>query len=219
MDYHNSEAMDFDLVVDLIATVRDMKDFQQWRHRFPSFYFLSSTLRRLFAKQFVNMNYPYTLPRGVVSEQLVERSDVPFFWHPHKLDERIVQKVLSNCYGIETIQLNSLDATSKAKSANLPSWNKASQSGVVLRCSFKNQDNPKAESEGFVYVLTFERGRQISYTGSEPAIRPCSYIPCADGELLTARSGRHPFFMVSITRRGYKSLTTHIYLLTETTLI
>lgn len=68
----------------------------------------------------LTLNYPYTLLRGVVAEQPVEDSDVPFFWHANKPDALLVQKVLTNCYGIETIELDTPEAIRKAKEVNLP---------------------------------------------------------------------------------------------------
>lgn len=69
----------------------------------------------------LTLNYPYTLLRGVVAEQPVEDSDVPFFWNIHKPDSQLVQKVLNTCYGIETIELDSIDAIKKAKEVNMAS--------------------------------------------------------------------------------------------------
>lgn len=63
----------------------------------------------------LTLNFPYTLLRGVVAEQPVEDSDVPFFWHAHKSDGVLVQKVLTNCYGIETIELDSPDAIQRQR--------------------------------------------------------------------------------------------------------
>mmetsp|Transcript_5310 Transcript_5310/g.8155 ORF Transcript_5310/g.8155 Transcript_5310/m.8155 type:complete len:320 (-) Transcript_5310:142-1101(-) len=68
----------------------------------------------------LTVNYPYTLMRGVVQEQPVTpETDVPFFWHPHKRDRRIVRKAVTSCYGIEVIELESLDAIKKAKEVDL----------------------------------------------------------------------------------------------------
>ena len=69
----------------------------------------------------LTLHYPYTLLRGVVSEQPVEDSDVPFFWTPHKIDAELVQKIVSNCYGIETSLLDTLETIEKAKAVNLAS--------------------------------------------------------------------------------------------------
>jgi len=67
----------------------------------------------------LTVNYPYTLMRDVVQEQPVDPTDVPFFWHPHQRDARIVKKILTTCYGMEIIQLNTLDAIKKAKEVDL----------------------------------------------------------------------------------------------------
>mmetsp|Transcript_23189 Transcript_23189/g.38379 ORF Transcript_23189/g.38379 Transcript_23189/m.38379 type:complete len:323 (-) Transcript_23189:59-1027(-) len=69
----------------------------------------------------LTLNYPYTLLRGVVAEQPVEDSDIPLFWHANKPDAALVQKVLNNCYSIETIELDSAEAIQKAKEVNLAS--------------------------------------------------------------------------------------------------
>jgi hypothetical protein len=55
------------------------------------------------------------LLRGVVSEQPVEDSDVPFSGRPIKIDAELVQKIVSNCYGIETSLLDTLETIEKAK--------------------------------------------------------------------------------------------------------
>lgn len=69
----------------------------------------------------LTLNYPYTLMRGVVMEQPVSESDVPFFWHAHKSDERILDKVLSSCYGVETVKLDSPEEIQKAKDVKISS--------------------------------------------------------------------------------------------------
>jgi hypothetical protein len=69
----------------------------------------------------LTLNYPLTLLRGVVMEQPVHESDVPVIWHPHKPDSRVVQKTLTNCYGIELIELDSLEAIQRAKEVKLAS--------------------------------------------------------------------------------------------------
>jgi len=68
----------------------------------------------------LTVNYPYTLMRDVVQEQPVDESDVPFFWHPHQRDSRIIEKVLETCYGMEVIKLETLDAIKNAKEVDLP---------------------------------------------------------------------------------------------------
>lgn len=68
----------------------------------------------------LTVNYPYTLMRGVVQEQPVTpETDVPFFWHPHKRDRRIVKNAVTSCYGVEVIELETLDAINKAKEVDL----------------------------------------------------------------------------------------------------
>uniref|UniRef100_A0A6U1NTU9 Uncharacterized protein n=1 Tax=Cyclophora tenuis TaxID=216820 RepID=A0A6U1NTU9_CYCTE len=71
----------------------------------------------------LTLNYPYTLMRSVVMEQPVADSDVPFFWHPHKSDEKILDKVLTNCYGVETIKLDSKKNIQQAKDVKIASRN------------------------------------------------------------------------------------------------
>ncbi|KAI2490239.1 PAP fibrillin [Fragilaria crotonensis] len=69
----------------------------------------------------LTLDYPYTLLRGVVGEQPVEDSDIPFFWTPHRKDAALVSKVLTNCYGMETIELGDLEAIKNAKAVGLAS--------------------------------------------------------------------------------------------------
>lgn len=71
----------------------------------------------------LTIDYPYTLFKNVVMEQPVEITDVPFLWHPHKSDERVVQKVLSTCYGIEVIDLDTLESIKKAQRVHLSKRN------------------------------------------------------------------------------------------------
>lgn len=52
--------------------------------------------------------YPLTLYADVVLDQPVDPSDVPFFWHPHVSDEVAVKAVLTQCYGAELVELNSI---------------------------------------------------------------------------------------------------------------
>lgn len=67
----------------------------------------------------LTLNYPYTLMRGNVLEQPVEASDVPFFWHAHKSDGRLIQKILSTCYNVESVELDTLEGIQKAREVNL----------------------------------------------------------------------------------------------------
>lgn len=69
----------------------------------------------------LTLDYPYTLLRGVVGEQPVEDSDIPFFWTPHRKDAVLVSKVLTNCYGMEAIELADLEAVKNAKAVGLAS--------------------------------------------------------------------------------------------------
>ena len=69
----------------------------------------------------LTLDYPYTLLRGVVVEQPVEDSDIPFFWTPHRKDAVLVGEVLKNCYGIEAIELADLEAVKNAKAVGLAS--------------------------------------------------------------------------------------------------
>jgi hypothetical protein len=71
----------------------------------------------------LTIDYPYRLFKNVVMDQPVEATDVPFLWHPHKSDERIVQKVLSTCYGIEVIDLDTLESIKKAREVHLSKRN------------------------------------------------------------------------------------------------
>ncbi len=64
--------------------------------------------------------YPYTNLRDVVLHQPVDPSDVPFFWHIHKSDESIIKNVLTKCYALELVELNTLESIREAKLAKLP---------------------------------------------------------------------------------------------------
>mmetsp|Transcript_30544 Transcript_30544/g.46864 ORF Transcript_30544/g.46864 Transcript_30544/m.46864 type:complete len:339 (-) Transcript_30544:146-1162(-) len=64
--------------------------------------------------------YPYTLLRDVVLDQPVDQeNDVPFFWHLHTSDEIIGKRILTDCYGLELVELNTLESIEKAKEVNL----------------------------------------------------------------------------------------------------
>jgi hypothetical protein len=78
----------------------------------------------------LTLHYPYTLLRGVVGEQPVEDSDVAFFWTPHRVDADLIQKILSTCFDVEVVELDSLDSISKAKEANIAS-RKGSKMAIV----------------------------------------------------------------------------------------
>jgi hypothetical protein len=63
--------------------------------------------------------YPLTLYADVVLDQPVDPSDVPFFWHPHVSDEIAVKAVLTQCYGAEIVELNSIHDIEMARNNNL----------------------------------------------------------------------------------------------------
>jgi len=82
---------------------------------------LGSHSKKNLPNSLLSIDYPYTLLENVVMDQPVETTDVAFFWNPHKSDEQIVQKVLMNCYGIEVIELDSLEAINNARADHLSS--------------------------------------------------------------------------------------------------
>jgi hypothetical protein len=63
--------------------------------------------------------YPLTLYRDVVLDQPIDITDVPFFWHPHVMDELAVKTALKKCYKAEIIELNTLQDIAIAKENNL----------------------------------------------------------------------------------------------------
>jgi len=65
--------------------------------------------------------YPYTLLSDVVLDQPINTTDIPFFWHVHKSDELIMKQVLTNCLGLELVELNDLQSIKKAQETNLVS--------------------------------------------------------------------------------------------------
>mmetsp|Transcript_16639 Transcript_16639/g.24909 ORF Transcript_16639/g.24909 Transcript_16639/m.24909 type:complete len:332 (+) Transcript_16639:116-1111(+) len=58
--------------------------------------------------------YPYTLLRDVVLDQPIADTDIPFFWHLHNSDERVYKKILTSCYGLELIELDTVKAIEEA---------------------------------------------------------------------------------------------------------
>ncbi len=58
--------------------------------------------------------YPYTMFRDIVLEQPINVTDIPFFWHLHNSDEKIFKQVLTKCYGLQLIELNSKEEIQKA---------------------------------------------------------------------------------------------------------
>jgi len=63
--------------------------------------------------------YPYTLLRDVALDQPVGNTDIPFFWHLHNSDERVYKKILTGCYGLELIELNTVKAIQQAEELNI----------------------------------------------------------------------------------------------------
>ncbi len=63
--------------------------------------------------------YPLTLYRDVVLDQPIDITDVPFFWHPHVIDELAVKTALKKCYKAEIIELNTIQEIANAKENNL----------------------------------------------------------------------------------------------------
>lgn len=102
--------LDYDSLVANLALSDSMthgEDDGQYNGRYPN------SLLTLF--------YPYTLLRDVVLDQPVDESDVPFFWHIHKSDEKIVKRILTKCYGLDLIELDTMESIEKAKEVNLAS--------------------------------------------------------------------------------------------------
>ncbi len=65
--------------------------------------------------------YPYTMFRDIVLDQPINMTDIPFFWHLHNSDERIYKQVVTNCYGLDIIELNDMNSIQKAIDVNLVS--------------------------------------------------------------------------------------------------
>mmetsp|Transcript_15809 Transcript_15809/g.23768 ORF Transcript_15809/g.23768 Transcript_15809/m.23768 type:complete len:345 (-) Transcript_15809:162-1196(-) len=65
--------------------------------------------------------YPYTMFRDIVLDQPINDTDIPFFWHLHNSDELIIKQILTQCYGLELIELNDMHSIQKAKDVNLVS--------------------------------------------------------------------------------------------------
>lgn len=63
--------------------------------------------------------YPYTVYRDIVLDQPINMTDIPFFWHLHKSDEIIYKQVLTKCYGLQIIELDSLESIQNAVDVEL----------------------------------------------------------------------------------------------------
>ena len=63
--------------------------------------------------------YPYTMYRDIVLDQPINMTDIPFFWHLHKSDELIFKQVLTKCYGLQIIELDSLESIQNAVDVGL----------------------------------------------------------------------------------------------------
>lgn len=50
----------------------------------------------------------------VVLDQPIPKSDIPFFWHVHRSDEKAMKLILKKCYGLELIELNDKESIQKA---------------------------------------------------------------------------------------------------------
>jgi len=69
----------------------------------------------------INFFYPYTLLSDVVLDQPVRLTDIPFFWHIHKSDERILKRILTSCFGLEIIELDDPQSIQRARETDLVS--------------------------------------------------------------------------------------------------
>jgi hypothetical protein len=65
--------------------------------------------------------YPYTMFRDIVLDQPINMTDIPFFWHLHNSDEKIYKQILTKCYGLEIVELDTLQSIEKAIDVNLVS--------------------------------------------------------------------------------------------------
>jgi len=59
--------------------------------------------------------FPLLLMRDVVIDQPVHPTDIPFFWHVHVSDERVMKRTLVECYRLKLIELNDFDSIRKAR--------------------------------------------------------------------------------------------------------
>ena len=66
----------------------------------------------------ITLFYPYTLLRDVVINQPVSESDIPYFWHLHGSDERMMKRILTSCFGLELVKLDDLDSIANAREAS-----------------------------------------------------------------------------------------------------
>ena len=73
----------------------------------------------VYPNSLLTLFYPYTLLSDVVLDQPIPLSDIPFFWHLHNTDEKIYKGILRKCYGLELIELDSMEAITKAKEDNI----------------------------------------------------------------------------------------------------
>jgi len=69
----------------------------------------------------ITLFYPYTMLSDVVLGQPVPLTDIPFFWHIHNSDERILKGILTSCLGLELVELNDLESIQRARETDLVS--------------------------------------------------------------------------------------------------
>jgi hypothetical protein len=99
--------------------------------------------------------YPYTLLADVVLDQPIALSDVPFFWHLHNSDEAIYKDILTKCYGLELIELNSIDAIQKAKDDLIVE--KLDRFKHVVTSPFIRETSEIFNTENFGRMICFHR--------------------------------------------------------------
>jgi len=101
--------------------------------------------------------YPYTMFRDVVLDQPINMTDIPFFWHVHNSDEYIYKKVLTNCYGLEIIELNDISSIQRAKEVNLISSSGIHRSTHVITSPFIRETAEIFTTNHFGRMICFFR--------------------------------------------------------------
>ncbi len=99
--------------------------------------------------------YPYTMLRDVVLDQPINMTDIPFFWHLHNSDERIFKQVLTKCYGLELIELNTKESIQKAIDVELV--NGLHRSTHVITSPFIRETSEVFSKDHFGRMMCFFR--------------------------------------------------------------
>lgn len=99
--------------------------------------------------------YPYTMLRDIVLDQPINMTDIPFFWHVHNSDERIFKQVLTKCFGLELIELNSKESIQKAIDVELV--NGLHRSTHVITSPFIRETSEIFSTDHFGRMMCFFR--------------------------------------------------------------